>query len=51
MGNKMKNRTKIKNTMPITVDLEEVLEACILKLECQLHEIEVQKEVEVAAAL
>ena len=51
MGKKTKNRKKIKNSIPTTFDLEEVLQARILKLEYQLHEIEVQKEAEIAAAL
>ena len=48
---KTKNRKKIKNSIPATFELEEVLQARILKLEYQLREIEVQKEAEIAAAL
>src|SRR5882762_3140953 len=54
MGKKTKNRKKIKNAIPAAVnseDLQEVLEAHISKLEGQLCEIEIQKEVEIAAAL
>ena len=51
MGKKTKNRKKIKNSIPATFEPEEVLQARILKLECQLREIEVQKEAEIAAAL
>jgi hypothetical protein len=51
MGKKIKNRKKIKNSIPATFDLEEVLQARTLKLEYQLREIEVQKEAEIAATL
>jgi hypothetical protein len=54
MGKKTKNRKKIKNIIPAAVnseDPQEVLEAHILKLEGQLHEIEMQKEAEIATAL
>jgi hypothetical protein len=54
MGKKTKNRKKIKNTIPTAVnseDPQEVLKAHISKLEGQLHEIQIQKEAEIAAAL
>ena len=51
MGKKAKNRKKIKNSIPATFELEEILQARILKLEYQLREIKVQKEAEIAAAL
>jgi hypothetical protein len=54
MEKKTKNRKKIKNTKPAAVDPEEpweVLQEHISKLEGQLHEIAVQKEVEIAATL
>jgi hypothetical protein len=51
MGKKSKNRKKTKSSIPATFDLEEVLQAQILKLEYQLREIKVQKEAEIAAAL
>src|SRR5882762_5694577 len=54
MGKKTKNRKKIKNMIPAAVnseDPQEVLEAHISKLEGQLHEIEIQKEAEIAATL
>jgi hypothetical protein len=41
MGKKTKNKKKIKNSIPTTFDLEEVLQAHILKLENQLCKIEV----------
>ena len=54
MGRKIKNRKKIKNIIPAAINSEEqweVLEAHILKLEGQLHEIKVQKEAEITTTL
>ena len=57
MGKKAKNKTKNKNLIPATTKSacsKEVLfefEAHISRLEGQLHKIELQKEVDIAAAL